>query len=65
MQTQQQYQDLVNTESISWNVSWYFDEDKTVEKIKNLYQELGLDDFNEEYIRQYYRLWLQVLDKLK
>ena len=65
LQTEQQYQDLVNTESISWNVSWYFDEDKTVEKIKNLYQELGLDDFNEEYIRQYYRLWLQVLNKLK
>lgn len=37
----------------------YFNEDATINVIQELYQILHLSGFNEEFIRKYYRLWIE------
>lgn len=42
-----------------FNNNNYFSEDDTIEEIRNLYNCLHLSDFNEQYIREYYKNWIK------
>lgn len=48
----------------NWNTDNYFSEDTTVNEIKKLYQLLNLTSFNEDIIREYYKLWINKLREL-
>lgn len=42
-----------------WDTTWYFDEDSTISGVSKVYDWLGLTDFNEQMVREYYSLWIQ------
>jgi hypothetical protein len=48
-----------------WDSSWFLSESSTIENIKHLYSLLGLIDYNEEYIKTFYSLWIDKLEQLK
>lgn len=50
--------DYKTDQTIMWDTSLYFDQSATVNGIKKLYQQLGLTDFNKEYIADYYDQWI-------
>lgn len=50
---------------IRWNCDWYLSEKTVVDSMKNLYEKLGLDDFNAEWIASYWRLWTETLTRLE
>ena len=52
-------------QQITWDTSWYLSSDITVSKIKELYNLLNLDMFNEELIYNYYNQWINKLKELK
>lgn len=54
-----------NIPYISWSADDYLIENVFLEKIKNLYNNIGLTDFNEELILTYYRSWLNTIEKDK
>lgn len=41
-----------------WDNNLYYSEDVTVKEIKKLYENLNLQNFPENYIREYYKLWI-------
>jgi hypothetical protein len=45
----------------TWDTNNYFSEDLTVEEIRKLYEFLNFTDFNEDFIRQFYRLWIKAV----
>ena len=47
-----------------WNTSWFFSQDDTLAHIKELYDTLGLSDFNQNYISAYYTLWVNKLEQM-
>lgn len=49
--------DSFTTGDIKWNVEWFNDIDKTVNEIKNIYNTLGLDDFNFERVKYFFSQW--------
>lgn len=49
--------------TLIWNTNWYFNEHETISGIKHLYQQLNLENFNEELIRSYYRKWIDKIPK--
>lgn len=48
-----------------WDTNWYFSEECTIMKVKEIYEYLNFSDFNEDIIRCYYRKWISKLDELK
>lgn len=42
-----------------FNNNHYFSENDTIDQIRNLYNDLGLSNFNEDYIREYYKNWIR------
>ena len=48
-----------------WDNTLYFSCDATVNRIKQLYSELELTNFNREYIVKYYNLWINKLKESK
>lgn len=48
-----------------WNNNRYFSKLETVDGIKQLYNYLQLPDFNQEYVSEYYDLWIDQLSKQK
>lgn len=47
-----------------WDTNWYFSEEDTVTHIRELYDIFGLENFNEELVSLFYRMWISKLDKL-
>lgn len=50
--------------AIMWNADDYLNEDVFLTQIELLYNKLKLTDFNKEYIRTYYRSWINKLNQL-
>jgi len=50
---------------IWWDTNWYFSESNTLDNIENVYVELGLSDFNREFVKEYYNQWINKLEELK
>ena len=48
-----------------WDTNWYFSEEYTIIKIKEIYDYLNFPDFNGNVIRYYYRKWVTMLDELR
>ena len=48
-----------------WDTNWYFSEECSIIKIKQLYEYLNFPDFNENVVRSYYRKWISTLDELR
>jgi hypothetical protein len=48
-----------------WDTNRYFDEDQTVQGIKELYNILNLKNFNEDLLRRYHNLWITKLIEFK
>ena len=51
--------------TIMWDTETYRDRDRTVTGIEKLYQQLELEDFNKEYISDYYDQWTKKINKFK
>lgn len=51
--------------ALVWNTNNYFSIDATVNEIKKIYSILNLNNFNEDLIREYYKLWINKLDEIK
>lgn len=49
--------------TIPFDTSVYFDEERTVDAIRSMYNRFGLTDFNESIIREYYNTWISVIRK--
>ena len=49
----------------TWNVEWFLTEKDTLENIKNLYDLLGLEGYNEKVISVAYKMWMVKLDEFK
>jgi hypothetical protein len=47
-----------------WNVNWYFSEEETCFHIKELYDKLGFDDYDDEYTRKYYKTWFSKINEM-
>lgn len=50
--------------AIMWSADDYLNEDVFLTQIELLYNKLKLTDFNKEYIRTYYRSWINKLNQL-
>lgn len=48
-----------------WNVEWFLSKQDTLENIKNFYDILGLDGYNEKVISIAYEMWMTKLDEIK
>jgi hypothetical protein len=48
-----------------WNVDWLLSEEDTLENIKNFYDLLGLEGYNEQIISVAYKMWMVKLDEFK
>jgi hypothetical protein len=49
----------------SFDVGCYLDCDSVIKEVERIYQALDLKDFNKDYILQYYKKWIQVLDSIQ
>ena len=47
-----------------WDCNWYLNEESTLHNIKNLYDVLELDDYNDSYSRCFYKLWIKKLEEV-
>jgi hypothetical protein len=47
----------------SWESDWYLEKDVTLSHIKQLYEQMNLPDFNEEFIATYYDEWIAAILK--
>jgi hypothetical protein len=48
-----------------WDAEWFLTEENTLENIKNLYDLLGLEGYNEQVISVAYKMWMVKLDEFK
>lgn len=48
-----------------WDTNWYFSENCTIMKVKEIYDYLNFSDFNEDAVRFYYKKWISKLDQLR
>jgi hypothetical protein len=48
---------LNNRTIITWDSMWYDSKDLTVKNIENIYQKLGLTNFNKKFIENFYDAW--------
>lgn len=62
---QKSVQEYKTNDRIIWDTNLYFDENATLCRIEQLYQELGLSNFKKEYIIDYYNQWINKLNELK
>lgn len=53
-----------NNPSFIWDVNWYLSEDDTANNVKRLYDVLGFDDYDDDTIRNMYRVWIESLDSI-
>jgi len=54
-----------NNPTYYWDTNFYFSVDETVDGVKKVYEWLGLEDFDSDYIRQYHSLWINKLKEIK
>jgi hypothetical protein len=54
-----------SNETYYWDTDLYFSTEKTTMAVKELYDCLGLIDFNPEHIAEYHKLWINKLNELK
>jgi len=54
----------INNIIYKWDTNRYFDEDQTINGIRELYNILNLGSFNEDLLRRYHNLWISKLDEL-
>jgi hypothetical protein len=59
------YSSSINTDKIfTWNADDYLDANTTIDKIEELYIKLGIPDFDQSNIQQYYQSWISKLEQL-
>ena len=49
----------------TWDCDWYLDEESTVQAIKNIYDLLGLKDFDPLWVKLYWSKWFEKLNLLQ
>lgn len=63
------HQDLIHIQDLAtvqeWDCEWFLDADTTVKNLWNLYQWFGLDQFDEDRIRQLRSVWLLAMERTK
>ena len=52
---------IVEKYHYEWDNNWFFSENETVKNIEKLYNFLKFPNFNEEFIRIYYKHWISTL----
>ena len=48
-----------------WDVNWYFDQEKFIHELKNLYEQLGIVDFDQELVQTYYCRYIEKIEELR
>ena len=58
-------EEYVHPDSIFvWDCNWYLDEESTLHNIKNLYDVLELNGYNNSYSRCFYKQWIKKLEEV-
>lgn len=48
-----------------WDANWYLSEQETIFNIKQLYDAIGLSQFNEKYLKHFYNSWMNTIIRLR
>jgi hypothetical protein len=48
-----------------WDATWYLSEEDTILNIKQFYNAIELDGYNEKYLRHFYKLWMNTMIRLR
>lgn len=65
LEIENQIQCFKNNCDYTWNVNWYLSETDTLNNIKNLYDILGLSDYDEKLIKIMYEKWINKINSTK
>ncbi len=57
----EEYDIVDDVAEYTWNAEWFLSEDATARHVSEVYNKLNLTDFNETYIREYHRCWLEII----
>tara|TARA_B100001939_G_scaffold297196_1_gene271538 strand:- start:6566 stop:7546 length:981 start_codon:yes stop_codon:yes gene_type:complete len=47
-----------------WDCNWYLNEENTLHNVKNIYNVLGLCEYNESHSRSFYKAWINKLEEI-
>jgi hypothetical protein len=48
-----------------WDATWYLSEEDTILNIKQFYDAIGLGGYDEKYLRNFYKLWMNTMIRLR
>lgn len=65
VQSQEHVMQYLQQQRLTWNCSWFRDSDATAHNIAQLYESLGLDDFDPDSVVCYHRAWIDCLQSLR